>query len=114
MRYNTFARCVGMVGLIGAIFITGCDDRNLPDVRQQTISSSVNTGRFQMRVVDEVHDKNAYNNSRGIFIITDTKTHHEYLGVEGVGVTDLQSERQADDDAANSAAAATVAVTAVN
>lgn len=104
---------IALLAGLCALALSGCDDRNLPDVRQQTVSDSINTGRFEMRVVDEVHDRNAYNNSRGIFIITDTKTHREYLGVEGVGVTDLQSERQRDDDNADSAAAAAATSVAV-
>lgn len=63
-----------------------------------------------MRVVDEFHDSNAYHDKRSIFIITDRKTHKEYLGVEGVGVTDLSDERnqQDYDDSANAAASSAV------
>ncbi|HAT3959793.1 TPA: hypothetical protein I9Y37_001932 [Citrobacter freundii] len=99
--------------LLLPLLLVGCDVQSLPDVRQsqyqpqQTRATEIArpAGRFDMRVVDEFHDSNAYHDKRSIFIITDRKTHKEYLGVEGVGVTDLSDERNQDDDDDNAAAA---------
>lgn len=110
--------------LLLPFLLVGCDVQSLPDVRQdqyhpqpqttQAIDVVRTASRFNMRVVDEFHDSNAYHNKRSIFIITDTKTHKEYLGVEGVGVTDLSDERnqQDDDDSAAAASAATTSMSA--
>lgn len=94
--------------------LSGCDGKAYPDVRQAQAQQATGEGRFEMRVVDEFHDSNAYNNKRSIFIITDTKTHKTYLGVEGVGTTALDDERAQKDDDDSAAAASVSASVAVN
>lgn len=44
-----------------------------------------------MELLDVVWDDLAYDNRRGIYVVTDTETGQQYIGVSGIGVTELGS-----------------------
>lgn len=44
--------------------------------------------RVKVRRIDVIEDWTAYQNRRGIYVITDTKTGKEYIGVSGIGITE--------------------------
>lgn len=45
--------------------------------------------RFEVVRVQVVKDYMAYNNERGVYVIKDSQTGAEYVGVSGVGITEL-------------------------
>lgn len=71
--------------------VAGCDsqpvDRELPAPRY----TEGNSVRFKVRQVQQVEDPIAYNARRGVYIITDTETGVEYIGVSGIGISELGS-----------------------
>ncbi len=46
------------------------------------------TGRVKVERIGVIGDSVAYQNRRGIYLVTDTKTGTEYIGVSGVGITE--------------------------
>jgi hypothetical protein len=48
-----------------------------------------NSDRFEVRRVQVFEDPLAYYDRRGIYLIHDRKTGREFLGVSGVGVTEV-------------------------
>jgi hypothetical protein len=51
---------------------------------------SPSTGsRFEVRRVGVFKDDAAYNEVRGIYILTDRETGKEYVGVSGIGISEL-------------------------
>ena len=47
--------------------------------------------RVQVRRLSVIEDTIAYGDRRGVYLITDTKTGREYIGVSGVGITETGS-----------------------
>lgn len=80
--------------MIGLLLLSGC----LPDptmsmhsvaIPEQNISQLPQ--RFKVEQVGIFKDELAYDNRRGIYIITDTKTGKEFFGVSGIGISELDS-----------------------
>lgn len=80
-----------LLPIAAALCISGCDsqpvDRELPAPRY----TDGNATRFKVRQVQLVEDPIAYNARRGVYIITDTDTGAEYIGVSGIGISELGS-----------------------
>lgn len=49
--------------------------------------------RFVLERVQIVSDDLAYNNERGVYILRDTQTGQDYIGVSGIGITELGDHR---------------------
>ena len=49
--------------------------------------------RYEIERVQIVYDDLAYEGRRGIYVIRDNETKREYLGVSGIGVTELGDHR---------------------
>jgi hypothetical protein len=52
-----------------------------------------NDKRFTIVRVARFGDSMAYNQERGIYILTDAKTGQEYVGISGIGVSELGSHK---------------------
>ncbi len=80
-----------LIAALCALAVAGCErgpvDRELAPPRY----SEGNQTRFKVRQVQQVEDTLAYNGTRGIYIITDTETGAEYIGVSGIGISELGS-----------------------
>ena len=50
-------------------------------------------GRFKVERVGVFADGLAYDNKRGIYVITDTTTGQEFVGISGVGISELGSHQ---------------------
>lgn len=100
------------IGLLLPLFLVGCgcqDDlacrreRESADMASSYVTEAQasaptkadqpDAGRFVVRRVDVVVDSVAYNGKRGVYVITDTKTGAEFVGVSGVGISELGSHR---------------------
>lgn len=73
------------------VLLSGCLELppSPPDVREGAVEAD--TGRITVVQIGVVRDDLAYNNRRGIYIITDKGTGAEYIGVSGIGVSELGS-----------------------
>jgi hypothetical protein len=58
-----------------------------PDVPLSTSTST----RFQVTRVGTFKDTGAYDNRRSIYIIVDTKTGKEFVGISGIGISETGS-----------------------
>lgn len=76
---------------IGAV-VVGCNDpkptQSLIDGTQQMSSVS---SEVDVKLVGTFTDTLAYNEIRGIYRITDNKTGKEYLGISGIGISEVGS-----------------------
>ena len=81
-----FLLSVGVFALL-----TGCT----PSADSMQTSGSMNipskSDRFDVTRVQKFTDELAYEDERGIYIITDRKTGREFLGVSGIGISELGS-----------------------
>lgn len=90
--------CVGVAFLaIAVLAATGCGgpeptqqmmdkaQPRLPDIEPQS------TTRFEVSRVGVFRDNLAYDNVRGIYVIVDKQTGTEYVGVSGIGISELGS-----------------------
>lgn len=77
-----------------AISLTGCDGDSTRVPYDQRNSVQVNTqqgGRVNVTKISEFRDNLAYGDYRGVYIITDTETGQEFVGVSGVGISAIGS-----------------------
>jgi len=49
--------------------------------------------RITVERVDVIYDILAYGEKRGVYIITDTKTGQEYIGVSGIGISEMGAHK---------------------
>lgn len=56
---------------------------------QYTIIETENLDRYKIKRVAVLYDDTAYNYRRGIYEIVDTKTNKKYLGISGIGISEL-------------------------
>jgi hypothetical protein len=84
---------ISILALVMLVMLAGCGPE--PTITVQTERSFVPTPeqstRFKVERVAVFEDAIAYGNRRGIYIITDTETGQEFVGVSGVGVTETGS-----------------------
>jgi hypothetical protein len=50
-------------------------------------------GRFKLERVQDFQDNAAYNNYRSVYLLVDTETGKEYVGISGVGISEVGSHR---------------------
>ncbi len=79
-----FGGCLCLVLLVSCI----SDDTNVPKVPLYTNTIG---NRFTVTLIGQFKDSLAYREIRGIYIIRDSTTEKEYLGVSGIGISELGS-----------------------
>lgn len=83
-----------LIAMIALLALAGCDDT--PDSIQRRMAEPISyksNGRFKVERVGVIYDALAYNEKRGIYVITDTETNQEFVGVSGVGVSELAAHQ---------------------
>ena len=74
-------------------FVTGCDQERPTEayitLKKETITEA--ESRFDVARVSQFKDDLSYGGWRGIYIVKDKKTNKEYLGVSGIGISELGS-----------------------
>jgi len=76
--------------LITSLFLFGCGVKVADDMKtEQTVGLSNN--RIIVERINSVRDNLAYGGRRGIYLITDTKTGIEYIGISGIGISETGS-----------------------
>ncbi len=59
------------------------DDKNVKSMNK------VSSDRIQVTLISTVRDDLAYYDKRGVYLIKDTKTGQEYIGVSGIGISEI-------------------------
>ncbi len=77
--------------LIISVFLYGCSPK--PDTVMVVTTPLATSARITVNRIGVVEDTLAYDSRRGIYIITDTKTKQEWVGVSGIGISELGSHR---------------------
>lgn len=80
---------------MSALVLSACGPNPNMPMHEQTDSAKavgINTNlRFRVERVGVFRDDLAYDAKRGIYVITDTKTGKEFVGISGVGISELGS-----------------------
>lgn len=91
MKSFFLAMLIMCVCVLGYYFIHTAppvDPSTQPEVVEMKTPPKAETqGRFQVERVGTFSDSMAYNGKRGIYVVKDTQTGDEYVGVSGVGIS---------------------------
>lgn len=87
--------------LLFAVLITGCDFPQPPPEKWVPLADPVplETGghRINVTFIGKFVDDLAYDNVRGIYIIKDNDTGKEFVGISGIGISELGSHASGKD-----------------
>ena len=79
-----------LMALSSIIILTACNPA--PNMALTNQAYGTDSGdRFTVSRVGVFEDEIAYDNIRGIYIIVDTKTGKEFVGVSGIGISEVGS-----------------------
>jgi hypothetical protein len=84
---RTSSITVALIVALGAFLVGGCSPE--PDTKMGSTTPSETKPRITVTRIGVMEDDLAYANRRGIYIITDAKTHTEYVGISGIGISEL-------------------------
>lgn len=88
---------IRFVTMAAVLALTACGPKpNMPMYEQTASHSDIgikDNERFKVERVGVFKDDLAYDARRGIYILTDTKTGREFVGVSGVGISELGSHQ---------------------
>ena len=74
--------------------IAGCEEsKDSTQLRMAEPITYKSNGRFKVERVGVFFDNLAYDDKRGIYVITDTETNQEFVGVSGIGISELASHQ---------------------
>ncbi|KPN73687.1 hypothetical protein [Neisseria sp. 74A18] len=76
-----------------AMLLTACLEPYPIDVqREQSAKLDIVTdNRFGVKRIAIITDQLAYRGERGVYLITDSKTGKEYVGLSGIGISEVGS-----------------------
>ncbi|MHA1180944.1 hypothetical protein [Enterobacter ludwigii] len=83
--------------LISAILpLSACDNGPEPARSTMAVSSQLSSDADRIKVtkMSEFRDELAYDNWRGVYLIQDKQTGREYIGVSGIGISEVGSHSQ--------------------
>lgn len=87
---------------IGAVFVPRIIESIQHPTAKTTMAKatagSTDAGRFNVTLVAKFYDSLAYDEQRGIYLITDKKTGKEMVGISGVGISELGSHSERNGD----------------
>ncbi|WP_066570348.1 hypothetical protein [Snodgrassella sp. CFCC 13594] len=85
------------VVICAAFVLAGCDEQPSAGTLQQREAQTITIGkndRFTVKRIQIINDGMAYNGERGIYLLSDKKTGNEYVGISGIGISELGSHSQ--------------------
>lgn len=85
------------VSLLVAVFmLTACDRGPEPAKSTMAVSSQLSSDADRIKVtkMSEFRDILAYDNWRGVYLIQDQQTGKEYIGISGIGISEVGSHTQ--------------------
>lgn len=84
-----------VVILLAALVLPGCQPEATMPMYEHTVAPAGGTAlsgnRFKVELVGTFKDRLAYDGRRGVYIITDTQTGQELVGLSGIGISELGS-----------------------
>ena len=75
--------------LVAVALIVGCGPDPDTALQIQSPTQIKENQRFSISRVGVIEDSIAYGNKRGIYIIVDNETGQEFVGLSGVGISEL-------------------------
>jgi hypothetical protein len=89
-HYKAIERIIILAILVCAAFaLMGCGPA--ANTRMDDLGPEANGARFKVKRVGILDDNVAYKDKRGIYILTDIKTGKEYIGISGIGISEMGS-----------------------
>jgi hypothetical protein len=100
MSNSEFFGWFGVIAVVGVAMVatlSSCDGNRevVTEMKVDTVNMDSGAGkcRFSVRKIGKFYDMSAYDNWRSIYVVTDSETGAEYVGVSGVGISELGSHR---------------------
>lgn len=69
------------------ILACGCDPKPMPPTTPLVVSPTLESSRFQVEILSTFEDRLAYGSERGVYLLRDTTTGQEFVGISGVGIS---------------------------
>ncbi|EBL0533864.1 hypothetical protein OWX90_002160 [Salmonella enterica] len=83
-----------IVAVTFCLFLSACDEGPKPSRIDASVGADA--GRFSVTQVAKFYDSDAYGNNRKIFLIRDKQTNREFVGVSGVGISEVGTHSQSN------------------
>ncbi len=79
-----------------ALLLSACDASPEPAKSTMAVSSqlSADADRISVTKMSEFRDGLAYGHWRGVYLIQDKQTGQEYIGISGIGISEVGSHSQ--------------------
>jgi hypothetical protein len=78
--------------LVATMLILGCEP---PKPVSHTLAQSADS-RFSVTLAGEFYDNIAYGSKRGIYVLRDSETGRDYVGISGVGIAEISSHSESN------------------
>ena len=82
-----------VTGAVACLLLSSCTRPNNDTQMGVSVPMSANTSRLQVTRVGVIPDDLAYGRQRGLYVIRDTETGKEFVGVSGVGIVETGSHK---------------------
>ncbi len=93
---------INIIALIAlaAVASSGCSkhETNPASVTFEKEISAEAATKVEVRLVGTFHDDLAYQKQRGVYRIIDRETGKEYLGISGIGITEVGQHKEGSGD----------------
>ena len=73
------------------VLLAGCEPLNRSPAPLEQQPGGTASGRFELLVCDSFRDSYSHNGARVVYILRDRKTHAEYVGISGIGISELRT-----------------------
>lgn len=82
--------------LIAIFLLSACDSGPEPAKSTMAVSSQLSSDADRIKVtkMSEFRDTLAYDNWRGVYLIQDKQTGKEYIGISGIGISEVGAHTQ--------------------
>lgn len=79
-----------------ALLLSACDSGPTPAKSTMAVSSqlSADADRIKVTKMSVFRDTLAYDNWRGVYLIQDKHTGQEYIGISGIGISEVGGQSQ--------------------
>lgn len=79
--------------LPAVLLLSACDNGPEPAKSTMAVSSQLSSDADRVKVtkMSEFRDGLAYDNWRGVYLIQDKQTGREYIGISGIGISEVGS-----------------------
>lgn len=73
--------------ILVVVFLFGCDPPVRPPSIPLAVPATFESSRFVVEIIGQFEDRLAYGSARGLYLLRDTVTGEEYVGISGVGIS---------------------------